>query len=225
MRDLQPAAADLDPIAADLLTELAQRGNAAQVVVGGGVALKFFVDFRQTHDLDVWWLGEPTPEAFRSIEETVQAVASRRGFEVRVRKGSEVLSYDFEADGNRKFSFQIAPRDRWLGGVIDSPFPPVPVESFSDNIASKMTALVERCAPRDLVDVYEVVRRKLVSVQECWALWKQKHPGLDVNDAKATFAKKLAELIARTPVERFAPSEREQALERRRFFEGLFLKA
>jgi predicted nucleotidyltransferase component of viral defense system len=86
-----------------------------------------------------------------------------------------------------------------------------------------MTALVERCAPRDLVDVYELVERKLVSTQECWALWKRKHPGLDVADAKATFAKKLAELVARTPVERFAPLDRERALERRRFFEGFFL--
>jgi predicted nucleotidyltransferase component of viral defense system len=70
------------------------------------------------------------------------------------------------------------------------------IETLQDNVASKMTALVERGAPRDLRDIYELCSRGFVSVKACWSLYSLKNPGQTsaAGAAKVLFAVERLEL-------------------------------
>jgi len=37
-----------------------------------------------------------------------------------------------------------------------------------------MTALIERGAPRDFLDIYEICNKKLVTISRCWELWQER---------------------------------------------------
>jgi hypothetical protein len=92
----------------------------------------------------------------------------------------DVISFSLTDDsGQRVFSFQIAQRDLYLEQPIPSSWNPVLLETFRDNVVSKMVALVDRGAPREFVDVYEIVNRGLISLAECWALYSLGCGGLD----------------------------------------------
>jgi hypothetical protein len=47
-----------------------------------------------------------------------------------------------------------------------------------------MMALVARGAPRDFVDIKELVDAGLVSTPRCWELWAAKKPGIELDDAR-----------------------------------------
>ena len=48
------------------------------------------------------------------------------------------------------------------------------MDTFDDLVASKMTALVERGAPRDFRDIYTLCERGLCDVDRCWFLWQER---------------------------------------------------
>jgi hypothetical protein len=60
--------ADVDPLAAEILSGLEKFPCARHVVLGGHFALKHYCDFRSTHDMDAWWSGEST-ESDRAEEQ------------------------------------------------------------------------------------------------------------------------------------------------------------
>lgn len=133
--------------------------------------------YRDTFDLDAWWAVSPTGPANALLDESMQAVARRHGLACGRRSWGETVSLEL-MDGPRKmFSLQIAPRDRYLDATLVAAWSPVRIESLRDNVASKMTALVERGAPRDLRDIHELCRRGLVFNAQCWELYEQKNPG------------------------------------------------
>jgi hypothetical protein len=131
----------------------------------------------------------------------------------RPRAGSEVVSIELQANRRTIFSFQIAPRDVELEPptIEGSPFGPVPIEAFADNLGAKMTALVSRGAPRDFQDVYTVVSSGIVRPDELWALYAAKNPGSDVAIAKAQVAQRLAEIELRRPLHSLEPNSRSAA--------------
>ena len=47
--------ADLHPLVRAILEGLQQQPDAAALVIGGGVALKHYLDYWPTKDLDAWW--------------------------------------------------------------------------------------------------------------------------------------------------------------------------
>lgn len=77
--------------------------------------------------------------------------------------------------GQKVFSFQISRRTVYLDEAIPAEWQPVWIETLRDNAASRMVALVERGAPRDLRDIYELCHRGLLTVAECWRLWLLKN--------------------------------------------------
>jgi predicted nucleotidyltransferase component of viral defense system len=72
-----------------------------------------------------------------------------------------------------------------LAGWID-----VPLDSLADLLASKMNALVERGTPRDFLDVYTVCQAELLSMNECWSLWRRRQTmaGSDTDAMRARLA-------------------------------------
>lgn len=169
MRAPDPAPpADLDPLAREILASLAAAGVGGSIVIGGGVALKHYLNLRSTVDLDAWWSEPPTRRAAEEVERVVRGVAQRNGLKLERRSWGDTLSLDLSRGEQKVFSFQIALRDRQLEPYVASEWPPVLLESLADNLASKMTALVQRGAPRDFVDVHALVEAGLVTTEDCW---------------------------------------------------------
>jgi hypothetical protein len=86
------------------------------------------------------------------------------------------------------------------------------LEAFPDNVASKMVALVDRGAPRDFVDIHEIVSRDLISLEQCWDLYLQKRQDADIDAAKQQVLEHLERIAARRPLESItAPEDRSHA--------------
>jgi hypothetical protein len=190
----------LGTYAREVLELLAGHKAAVEIVIGGGIALAHYVDYRDTFDLDAWWAVAPTKPTNALLEEAMQTVAKRHGMDCVRRSWGETVSLEI-VDGNRKvFSLQIAPRDRYLDATLEAGWPPIRIETLRDNVASKMNALVNRGAPRDLRDIYEVCRRGLLSASECWQLYEAKNPGLSADDATAKVLHALERLEIQRPL-------------------------
>ena len=68
---------NLHPLCRELLESLAGHAEAAEIVIGGGVALSHYLEYRPTVDLDAWWHGEPRADVVAFLEAAMQALASR----------------------------------------------------------------------------------------------------------------------------------------------------
>lgn len=53
----------LCPYAREVLDLLAGQSDAREIVIGGGVALSHYAEYRETFDLDAWWATAPTAAA------------------------------------------------------------------------------------------------------------------------------------------------------------------
>jgi hypothetical protein len=223
----------IDPLALEVLEKLRAHPNEAQnIVLGGYFALKHYIDYRSTADIDGWWKREITPgereatiERLRSI---VAEVAEHNGltFKERHRSTSEVLSFDFSQDNRPRFSIQVAPRSIEIAQPLTdrSPWAPIPIETFEDNIASKMNALVERGAPRDFQDIRAVVMSKLLSIDDAWALWQAKNPTLTTTEGKIQVLKHIESIECRRPIEAVPEGERQQVKAARNWIRDAFTR-
>lgn len=213
----------LGPFAREVLEFLAGHDEAAEIVIGGGIALAHYVDYRETFDLDAWWAEAPTAATNALLDEAMRTVATRHGLTCARRAWGETVSLEL-LDGARKvFSLQIAPRDRYLDATLEAAWPPVRIETLRDNVASKMTALVERGAPRDLRDIHELCRRGLVTDAECWQLYEQKNAGQTARDAAAKVLHSLERLETQRPLPGIADDQqREEAATVRRWYREVF---
>lgn len=226
MRSVRPQPpADVDPLAAEVLKRLQHHPEARFVVLGGHFALKCYFDYRPTHDLDGWWSrglsGSQRSHARSVIRKVAGEVATEQGLVIVERSWGDTEAIDFQrSTGDRPrtvFSIQIAERTVELEPPIISPWPPIPMETLRDNLASKMNALVARGAPRDFRDVYQVVHAGLTTVKECWELWQAKNEGLEVNLAKAQVVKHLESIALRRPLAQLTDRERAAAQSLRRW--------
>lgn len=86
------------------------------------------------------------------------------------------------------------------------------MESLADNVGSKMNALVQRGAPRDFMDIREVIVRGIASVAQCWQWWAGKNPGVDLSLARAQALRHLEGIKQRRLLDSIqAPEERAAA--------------
>ncbi len=120
-------------------------------------------------------------------------------------------------------SAQLAPATPalWSGVLLDS---------FSDLVASKMVALVERGAPRDFRDIYALCQAGLTTPQECWELWRRRQQlaGSDTNSDRARLAVEthLTRIAQHRPLPEISdPQKRAEAEKVRQWFAGDFLNA
>ena len=141
----------------------------------------------------------------------MQDVGRAHGLELLKRSWGETESYELLKGQEKVFSFQIALRSVQLEAAKHSAWQPVQIESFRDNLGSKMSALVGRGAPRDFLDVREVCRRQLASETECWQVWQEKNPDRNVREAKGNVLRHLELLESRRPLASLAANEREVA--------------
>jgi hypothetical protein len=214
---------NLHPLCRELLEQLAGHVEGAEIVIGGGVALSHYLEYRETVDLDAWWRGEPRADGVAFVEAAMRALASRHGFEFGRRAWGETESLELLQGGLKQFSFQIARRTLALDEPLASHWPPVCIETLRDNVASKMMALVQRGAPRDFLDIYQLCSRDIVSVADCWNVFTRKSGGVAVDEARRKIIARLGMIEASRPLETIQPAEaRAQAARVRDWYYRVF---
>jgi hypothetical protein len=153
--------------AAQCLDALAVSPLSEKISLGGGFGLMHYFEYRATWDIDAWWEPETTHEEREQIIQLLSHALNPYG-KVSTRTWGEVVSIELQTDNAKVFSFQIAHRSARLKPAQQSPWQGVKVDSLDDLIASKMTALVERGAPRDFLDIYTLCQNSIVTAVQCW---------------------------------------------------------
>jgi len=205
-----------EELATDVLSALTKSPEAGELVLGGYFALRRYVDYRTTHDLHAWWRTGRTEPTMTSVRRAMREAAERHGLELSERSWGETVSLELVEEGRKIFSFQIAVRSVELEPAAESPWPPLLVESLADTVGSKMNALVQRGAPRDFLDIHEVVVRGVASVQQCWDWWSTKNPHIAVDLARAQGLRHIEGIEARRPLESIESGEEREAARRAR---------
>ncbi len=211
------------------LQALVEHGLAERISLGGALGLLHYYDYRPTHDVDAWWAEESTEAEQQRVIQVIEAALQSFG-SVRTRRWGEVTSVELQAEGKTIFSFQIARRAGLLEPPLPAPWTAVLLDSFSDLVASKMTALVERGAPRDFRDIHALCQAGLITPRGCWDLWarRQRLAGSDVDYARARLAVEthLARIAQHRRLDQIAdPQQRLEAEQTRSWFSQEFLNA
>ena len=211
------------------LQALAASRLGDKLSLGGAFGLLHYLDYRPTHDVDAWWVSSATEKDRRRVVRVIEAALRPFG-QVRQRAWGDVVSVELVHEGSVVFSFQIAHRSAQLEPLTTAPWVGVWLDSFSDLLASKMVALVERGAPRDFRDVYALCQAGLATPQGCWQLWRRRQQLAD-SDTHTTRAR----LAVETHLERIAqhrplaqiadPDDRATAERLRAWFTTEFLDA
>lgn len=211
------------------LRALAAQGLGDRLSLGGAFGLLHYLDYRPTHDVDAWWEPSATENDRRRVIEVVEGALRPFG-PVQRRTWGDVVSVELVHEGKVVFGFQIARRSAQLATSELAPWVEVLLDSFSDLVASKMVALVERGAPRDYRDIYALCQQGLTTPSKCWELWRRRQE-LAASDTRG----ERARLAVETHLERIAqhrplqqivdPDDRVAAEQVRTWFREDFLDA
>ncbi|MSR19739.1 MAG: hypothetical protein EXR91_01990 [Gemmatimonadetes bacterium] len=201
-----------ESLATEILNALTGFPEAGELVLGGYFALSQYADYRTTNDLDAWWRTGKSERTMACLRQVIGEVAARFDLSLSQREWGETVSFELSQRDRKVFSFQVALRSVELEPPMDSRWSPVLVESLADNVGSKMNALVQRGAPRDFMDIREVIVRGIASVAQCWQWWAGKNPGVDLSLARAQALRHLEGIEQRRPLDSIqAPEERAAA--------------
>lgn len=229
MKNIQPQQpSNLSPYSRACLDALVAAGLAERISLGGALGLFHYLNYRSTHDVDAWWSIHLTAEQKREVTQNIETTLNTFG-SVRIRAWGDVTSIELSQDGKTVFSFQIATRTIHLEESVSAGWIDVPLDSLSDLVASKMTALVERGAPRDFLDVYTLCQSGVVKISECWALWRKRETlaGSDANLTRAKLAIEthLERISLHRPLEKINDAQQhDQARQVREWFTSEFLQ-
>jgi len=229
MKNIQPQQpSHLSPYARACLDALVKANLADRISLGGALGLFHYLDYRPTHDVDAWWSEWVTEEQKRAVLRLLETTLSAFG-NVRVRSWGDVDSIELSQDGKTVFSFQVARRSGRLEEPVSAGWIAVPLDSLVDLAASKMVALVERGAPRDFLDIFNVCHAGLFSIAECWALWRRRQvlagSDVDVSRARLAIETHLERIALHRPLEQIVDlGQREQARQLRDWFISEFLQ-
>jgi len=219
---------NLPAFARECLNALAQAGLGRCVSLGGAFGLAHYYEYRATHDVDAWWTAEATRDARTRVVAVLEQTLAPFG-QTRTRTWGDVVSVDLRQDGRTVFNFQIATRSARLRDEVTGVWPgEIRLDSFDDLLASKMTALINRGAPRDFLDIYTLCRAGQTDIATCWRLWqeRQKAAGEDDDLQRARLAVRahLARIEAVRPLaEQPNGPNRERSAAVRTWFEQEFL--
>ena len=217
----------ISPYADACLEALAVNGLGNKLSLGGAFGLLHYLDYRPTHEVDAWWVSSATDKDRRQVVEVLEATLQAFG-QVKQRAWGDVISVELMLEGRVIFSFQIARRSVQLAPSVPSPWVDVLLDSFSDLVASKMVALVERGAPRDFRDVYTLCQADLTTPQQCWDLWRHRQrlaeSDTDSERARLAIEMHLERIAQHRPLAQIAdPADRAAAKRVRAWFRGEFL--
>ena len=203
------------------LAAISAQGLGHLISLGGALGLSHYLEYRPTHDVDAWWSDTATASDRDKLVD-ILSKALRKFGEITTRAWGDVISIELSKDQKKIFCFQIAKRDARLSGPVESPWPGIGLDSLEDLIAGKMTALVERGAPRDFRDIFMVCRHNLTDIKECWKLWRRRQElagsDQDMNRACLAVETHLTRISVQRPLEKIADPEQRTEAENLRLF-------
>ena len=122
----------LDPRAERLLEWMGAQPWAHLVVLGGGVALKHYLDYRGTKDCDAWWAQAATPEDRLKVMAAVgeELLRQNPGHAIKPNQWTDVHSLKVMRGANAVFSFQIALRSIELEAPLVSAWGTLHIETL-----------------------------------------------------------------------------------------------
>jgi hypothetical protein len=211
------------------LQALVKAGLGDQISLGGAFGLLHYLDYRLTNDVDAWWASTAATENRQRVVDTITSALQPLGA-VRKRVWGDVVSIELVRDQKKVFSFQIADRSAQLQPSVTAQWIDVQLDSFTDLLASKMTALIDRGAPRDFRDVYIVCQAGFATLRECWRLWQERQglAGNEADPAQARLALEthLERIEQHRPLSQIAdPLQRAEAERVRAWFRNEFSNA
>ncbi|MCL4869804.1 MAG: nucleotidyl transferase AbiEii/AbiGii toxin family protein [Anaerolineae bacterium] len=215
------------PLYSDIcLSALNQQGLSSKISLGGTFGPMHYLEYRLTYDIDAWWQPSATGEEQRQVIALLENTLHPHG-EVRVRTWGDVVSIELKAENRKVFTFQIAHRSAQLEPSIPSPWYDIPLDSLPDLVANKMTALVERGAPRDFLDIYHLCQAGLFTPEQCWQLWRQRQQLAESDTSAVRANMALATHLARIEQHRplaaiVDPAAKESAQSLRTWFKTEF---
>jgi len=230
MKSISPKRPSHLPIYARACLEALVKAKLAGCIsLGGAFGLFHYFDYRSSQDVDAWWSESAGEQEKQAVLEVLETSLSTFG-SVRRRAWGDVVSIELSRDDKVVFSFQIAARSVRLEESISAGWIDVPLDSLADLAASKMVALVERGAPRDFLDIHTLCHGGLLSMTECWRLWRKRQmlAGSDADFQRAHLAIEthLERIALQRPLEKIHDlGQREQARQLREWFLNDFLKA
>lgn len=208
-----------------VLERLQEETWASHLILGGGIALSHYLEYRETNDIDCWWGEESNAEeraqTLCRLEDLLREEVRKAqpNAEIRRKAWGETESIDVLLAGTKIFSVQIASRTVHLEPPRESPWGTLKIEGLDDNLASKMTALVNRGSPRDFLDIYTAIERGVTTWEDCWKLWQRKNPRHAVGDGQLAVRVSLNGIKARRPLSTLEEPKRAQAIALRDFFQ------
>lgn len=220
---------NVNRFASACLEALQKSGLGRHISLGGAFGLAHYHEYRSTKDVDAWWTIETTGHEQQEVINVLKKTLEDFGV-VEVRRFGDVVSLELSQQGQINFSFQIANRSAQLQPSLLSPWDPVGLDSLDDLVASKMTALIERGIPRDFLDIYEICRKNIRTVQKCRELWEERErkrgvENLDVNLAAKAVRLHLNRIEKMRPLVSIKNIEaRKRARELREWFKNEFSK-
>lgn len=229
MKTIQPKQPNhLSPYAKACLEALVNANLADRISLGGAFGLFHYFDYRPTHDVDAWWSETVTSIEKNDVIQVLQATLEDYG-NVRVRAWGDLTSIELSQDNKTVFSFQIALRTQRLKELNVAGWINIPLDSFDDLVATKMNALIERGAPRDFLDIFTICQAKIINIQECWALWRQRQELIgnqhDFSKASLAIETHLQRIALQRPLDSINDhDQRQQASKVREWFMNSFLQ-
>ncbi|MGA2489933.1 MAG: nucleotidyl transferase AbiEii/AbiGii toxin family protein [Anaerolineales bacterium] len=229
MKSIQPQQpSNLSTYARACLEALVKANLAVRISLGGALGLLHYLDYRPTHDVDAWWSESVTEQQRQAVVRVLETTLSDFG-RVHVRAWGDVVSVELSQEGKTVFSFQIATRSVRLEEPILAGWIDIPLDSLADLAASKMVALVERGAPRDFLDIFALCQAGLLSMDECWAVWRKRQTlaGSDADTRRARLAIEthLERIALHRPLEKIVDLQQfQQAKQLRDWFLSDFLQ-
>jgi hypothetical protein len=199
------------------------------ISLGGAVGLSLYHEYRASKDVEAWWTPEAAERDKQLVIDFLNATLDEFG-NITIRRFGDVVSLDLQQESKIVFNFQIANRSALLRPTVESPWEPVTLDSMDDLVASKMSALIERGAPRDFLDIYEICNQDLITISRCWALWQEREikRGVAEPDQKIGYEALVLHLsrIERSrPLEKITDSDdRNHAKNVREWFKNEFCK-
>jgi hypothetical protein len=215
---------EISPFARSCIDALAVHDLGRHLSIGGAFGLAHYHEYRATHDLHAWWRQPVSREERDAIVAVLTRALESFGI-VRTRAWGDVVSVELEQGWKTVFSFQIAHRSAQIDAPIEGLWPGgLGLDSFDELVASKMSALIERGAPRDFRDIHSLCEAGLCNAARCWQLWetRQRLARQDADGARARSAivTHLCRLVVVRPLNLIADAEqREKATRLRAWFE------
>ncbi|MFH1768341.1 MAG: nucleotidyl transferase AbiEii/AbiGii toxin family protein [Candidatus Omnitrophota bacterium] len=170
----------ISPLQKEILRLFTDISDNQYFYLTGGTALSYFyLRHRRSDDLDFF---TPTEELISPFSFRMEGTLKKKGILIKRQRGLHSFVELLAEQNNKKTIVHLAcDCPCRLETINEFPeFPGLKVDSLMDIAANKLLALFGRAALRDFVDVYFLIKRKVITADDLIKKAKSKDAGLDL---------------------------------------------